>query len=1499
MLSAGAAGLLQRSLHHIIRTGRSGTSPATTATYICALDSACDVCVQGKTATARVVCSHLVSTAHDPTATIASKIEKRLTRCNVILEAFGHASTSRNPSSSRFINYTKIYIHGPDSRGTGTRAGGLCGAAVGTFLLEAARVVRCTRDDDATEASSKGGGRGRGGDCNFRILYEILAAWPEIGRREGEEVNMTIEDLQWESDYRILPRGEAQRGDACRRDLQRRFTVTEDALMDMGCDERQLTALWTVLGVVILLGEVLFEEEESLEGLCACVAETSMNTCYTICRLLGISLSQLVEVLTQRVLWARGECFVMTRSGLEAYHARDAICTALYHHAFSYVVGRVNEALTPDGSAVHGEENAEARHLPFIGILDMFGMEMKETNRLEPLLINYCNEVLHNEFNRQIFEDEVTFLDQEGIECPVRILECPSNSLCVDMLHGGSEGGGARGSIFSILDAAGRYPNPLDSKFCRELHRTFGRDDEGSNNETYAKCFPPPLHADKRRAFVIRHFTGSVQYSVGDRNQWVSGNVASVPDGLDALLQFSPITMLHTISSSSSGGGASSWGTILEESDQRKAGCGAARKRPSRLGGGTLASQSVSVMKGLAVTLRATVCSHILCIKPNADAPPQAANVFQQRYVLQQIRSLGCVKACEIMKLGLPERISFTDLKNLWSHLLRDVEDHCAQESDDVVISLMLQALGIPSQAYRLGKCHVLFEKGGLWRLHSAVKSCGVDSTELLLHFRDSLNRRKDMQALQQVAGDEVARVEAFVADGKAELHARQQEITSALQSDGSGCVGSVSLSIQVNEMHSAVESLACALELSEKKIVALQQFAAGAIGKKDKSFQKKLVSLTEQLVQHRDCYDVLLEEYERLETLSTKSVSSRLTDGALVRWQTATKADELVQRARGSVESMRTAIGRCQLDIARQLADKCSELVAQVDSDMREVMLSAAEAVSQIDAARSEQVAFVRDMKALIEQAESLADSFQELTAKCDAAERKALKVNVSPTPRTGINSPRDSDSASVDASRVGRTGSMRLNPGDHQQLLHRTSPECTPDTYTRTGSHGLSDSDDDFSLIAVDMWIVPEGWEEVFDVTTQRPFFFNTITQMSQWERPTGPAQSIGGQLLVTPEATSQDSTECASSTSTLPRTHRRVLNSTIDVALADVIIADSESPLREVGQNVVQDVDLSVSDLTGSDNTLSPLPASKASGEAPDLALPAMVIAAECEGGKGVPSADPSDPSAEPTSAVTLRKTKQTAKCNLTYGRITTSQLDELGVALKRGFLLMKSGFLSRWKKRYFVLEGPRLSCFKDIDGYYNGSVAHKMLNLTKQSVTAYTSTRYTFSVQSSSGVGIARRQEEWLLVAESEEAMRQWVAHVNAHIHILHRKSEASDYDSSCHTSDRFWLEGLVETTFWRVPARDSEKHVVSPVLVLTMPYLSAPRTGEAIHPGEYVEVVQEVDVQGQLFLRLADDRGWVNAQRPKGTAYLLQRTRECLFQKEEYRVVVDDGQVTSL
>lgn len=102
---------------------------------------------------------------------------------------------------------------------------------------------------------------------------------------------------------------------------------------------------------------------------------------YSHLQLLKIDAGKLREVLTSRTIDARGDV-VSTPLDLEqAQYARDALAKAMYDKHFSWLVSRINSALTP--------RQKDARS-SVIGILDIYGFEIFPKNRWGNMVNHVC-----------------------------------------------------------------------------------------------------------------------------------------------------------------------------------------------------------------------------------------------------------------------------------------------------------------------------------------------------------------------------------------------------------------------------------------------------------------------------------------------------------------------------------------------------------------------------------------------------------------------------------------------------------------------------------------------------------------------------------------------------------------------------------------------------------------------------------------------------------------------------------------------------------------------------------------------------------------------------------------------------------------------------------------------------------------------------------------------------------------------------------------------------
>jgi len=144
----------------------------------------------------------------------------------------------------------------------------------------------------------------------------------------------------------------------------------------------------------------------------------------TAARLLGVSYDEFSEALTYRdiIAGAKGrEEVIRTPLGREeSVKGLEALMKALYGALFDFIVARVNESITTsdhqdqDGGSISGDasrvsvrKETNGAGGASIGVLDIFGFEIFDTNNFEQLCINYTNEAVSFAKDEQVLEVHV------------------------------------------------------------------------------------------------------------------------------------------------------------------------------------------------------------------------------------------------------------------------------------------------------------------------------------------------------------------------------------------------------------------------------------------------------------------------------------------------------------------------------------------------------------------------------------------------------------------------------------------------------------------------------------------------------------------------------------------------------------------------------------------------------------------------------------------------------------------------------------------------------------------------------------------------------------------------------------------------------------------------------------------------------------------------------------------------------------------------------------
>eukprot|EP00903_Cladosiphon_okamuranus_P015046 g13919.t2 len=662
----------------------------------------------GKTETVKIILRYLARRSAAPD----ENLEQRVLESSPILESFGNARTMRNDNSSRFGKFLKL-------RFTSGEMSHLDGASVEPYLLEKSRVLA----------------QGEG-ERNFHILYELVAGATQDG---GLAKELKLESA---ANYRILSAAGCVALEGV--DDADRFKAIKDAFTTVGVEEDAQMQVWKALSAVLHLSTLEFHEADHEEGPVAEISERA--TLATVATLLGVDEKALEGMLTLKIVpVTRGEVFTKRLAIKEAVRARDAATKSLYESIFLWVVKAINVSL--GGTRVKGDDK-----LPFIGLLDIFGFEnFGHKNNLEQLLINYANESLQGDFNKQVFENELRVYAEEGIE--VSVSASVYTSSCLRMLTGKRDG------VLPVLDDVCSQPLPTDKRYLERLHVAFARQKGQGMDVTVSSSRDP-------ESFWVSHYASKVLYTV---DGWVEGNMDSVPQSFTETM----LSSKHKVILDA----AAEYGSAMEGPKGTNSTIGqiGAVPHPKKIGGRpqnkplarrTVAGNFMASMKDLSTTLAQTTCGFVRCVKPNAAMD---FGIFDGHYVVEQLRCLGVLRTCEVLKVGMPTRISYLDLKMSLGDGILEAEKMFEGEPEKSLVAAILWAFDVPPEAFRLGAKRVFFRAGQIAVLHKILNETPSDKIPWVLsRLRLALANRRMARIAAEEAEDSLAEAEAAVMEAEA-----------------------------------------------------------------------------------------------------------------------------------------------------------------------------------------------------------------------------------------------------------------------------------------------------------------------------------------------------------------------------------------------------------------------------------------------------------------------------------------------------------------------------------------------------------------------------------------------------------------------------------------------------------------------------------------------------------------------------------------------------------
>lgn len=411
----------------------------------------------GKTESAKLIL-HYISSVSGSSSGSAQKMKKVIFDANPLLESLGNAKTSRNNNSSRFGKYLNLQFNAQ-----GEPVGGF----TANFLLEKSRVTYVQK-----------------GERSFHIFYQMLAgAWPEL---------IQSCQLGHPADYRYTAQSGTYTVDGV--DDREMFKEVASAMVTVGISSEEQWYIFSTFAAILHLGNVGLEGKDA-------PAKLQRGTEYSLdmaAYLLGVDKNDLLGSINHKTVQMggrRGSVVRVPQNADQSSQIRDALAKELYSRIFDLVVGRLNAVMDPR------MYNQTAQYGSTVGLLDIYGFEIFETNSFEQFCINYVNEKLQQIFIDLTLRSEQQLYQSENIQ--VKVVPFFDNIVVCELLEGANPPG-----VFRLLDDTCRAVHAVDSETAdsKFLEKLSGLTNKYFNMIRSTSNF--------RGGFTVTHYAGKVTYSI-------------------------------------------------------------------------------------------------------------------------------------------------------------------------------------------------------------------------------------------------------------------------------------------------------------------------------------------------------------------------------------------------------------------------------------------------------------------------------------------------------------------------------------------------------------------------------------------------------------------------------------------------------------------------------------------------------------------------------------------------------------------------------------------------------------------------------------------------------------------------------------------------------------------------------------------------------------------------------------------------------------------------